>query len=446
MKKPLKPKPMDVLVKKYMDRVGAIVAAGGFEVAPGGIYRHWDKLRHLAPPDGLTNEEWWVGVKFARAPLQKNLPLKDAAGKHFSYCMPDMVIEMLHKIDHKAGGRIELPEEVTNPDTRDRYIFKSLIEEAITSSQLEGASTTRKVAADMLRTKRRPRDKSEQMIFNNFDAINYIRGRKEEKLSPQFVLELHEMLTRDTLDDPRAAGRLQAPGDERVYVADNKTQEILHQPPPAQQLEQRLQDMCDFANDDGGGFIHPIVRAVVLHFWLAYDHPFEDGNGRTARALFYWKMLADGYWLFEYVSISRILKKASAQYGRSYLYTESDENDMTYFIIYQLQVMVRAIEDLEKYLQKKIGELRGVEARLKHYGDFNHRQMALLGHALRHSAAEYTVKSHQTSHGVAYGTAYSDLAELVEKELLIQSRKGRKELIFYPANDINEVIEGIGSA
>jgi len=123
----------------------------------------------------------------------------------------------------------------------------------------------------------------------------------------------------------------------------------------------RLNDTCKFANAKtlNGQFLHPIIKAIVLHFWLAYDHPFEDGNGRTARALFYWSMLSSGYWLFEYVSISTILKTAYAQYAGSYLYTESDENDATYFIVCQLEVMVRAIDKFEKYIATKVHQISG---------------------------------------------------------------------------------------
>ena len=87
---------------------------------------------------------------------------------------------------------------------------------------------------------------------------------------------------------------------------------------------------------------HHHIRAIILHFWLAYGHPFVDGNGRTARALFYWAMLHEGYWLFEFISISNILRKAPAQYGLSFLYSETDDNDLTYFIVAQTKVIRRA--------------------------------------------------------------------------------------------------------
>jgi Fic family protein len=246
-----------------------------------------------------------------------------------------------------------------------------------------------------------------------------------------------------TLQDPTAAGRLQQAGEKRVYVADNATQAILHSPPPAEQLPNRLEKMCLFANgirnsEGEQGFIHPIIRAIVLHFWLAYDHPFLDGNGRTARALFYWSMLSQGYWLFEYVSISRILKNAPAKYGKSYLLTETDDNDMTYFIIYQLEVMLRAIADLDTYLQRKIQQVQAIETQLKHASRFNPRQLALLSHATRHPGAEYTIASHQSSHNVAYATARSDLLELVDDKLLQVHRIGKKKQIFVALENIQE--------
>jgi len=442
MKAPLKPKPLSKLMGEHSKKLPEIFGVG-VSATVKGKYVHWDKLRHLVPPPNLDYEEWWLGIKLARSQLLRATPLTDASGTPFRYAMPDCVLEMLHQIDSKARGNIELPEQVTNRESRDRYIVRSLMEEAITSSQLEGASTTRQVAADMIRTGRKPKDNSEQMIVNNYKAIQSIRDLRGEALTPKKVLELHKILTMKTLEDPTAAGRLQQAGEKRVYVADNATQAILHSPPPAEQLPERLEKMCLFANgtingEGEQGFIHPIIRAIVLHFWLAYDHPFLDGNGRTARALFYWSMLSQGYWLFEYVSISRILKNAPAKYGKSYLLTETDDNDMTYFIIYQLEVMLRAIADLDTYLQRKIQQVQAIETQLKHASRFNPRQLALLSHATRHPGAEYTIASHQTSHDVAYATARSDLLGLVDNKLLQVHRIGKKKQIFVAPENIQE--------
>jgi Fic family protein len=405
--------------------------------APGGKYRHWDNFRHVEQDDGLTAEQRWAAVKLARRQLYRELPLQDVSGRPFQYGLPAIALEMLHRVDRDASGVIGSPEPVISPETQTTYLLKSIIEEAIKSSQLEGASTTRRVAKDMLLAGREPRDRSERMILNNFRAMQYVGHVKLERLTPSRVIELQSMLTEETLDDPSAVGRFRFP-DERIVVED-EFGTVLHVPPPAEQLEERLALLCNFAN--GGGtseFMHPVVRAILVHFWLAYDHPFVDGNGRTARALFYWVMAREGYWLCEYVSISRILKKARAQYARAFLYTETDDNDATYFILYQLGVLTRAIRDLHTYLDRKATEIRAVEDLVRRSAvlraELNPRQLDLLTHALKHTQAEYTVESHRRAHGVAYGTARADLLMLARRGLLEQRKRGRAFVFVAPVD------------
>ena len=134
------------------------ILSGEIGPAPGGKYRHWDILRHLEPPEGLTHEEWWLGVKLARSNSYQNLPFPDERDRPFRYVLHDAALRALHEIDRDASGHIRAPELVTSPRTRDTYLVKSQMEEAITSSQLEGAATTREAAKDMLQQGRKPRD------------------------------------------------------------------------------------------------------------------------------------------------------------------------------------------------------------------------------------------------------------------------------------------------
>jgi len=405
-----------------------------FEVVPSstvdGEYPHWDDLRRREPPEGLSLEEWWLGIKWARASLARSFALTDPAGNPFDYCLTDEALSILHWVDQHGAGEILLSEEVPEPADRSRYLVSSLIEEAITSSQLEGATSTRRVAKEMIRSGRAPRDRSERMILNNYRAMTRIAGFASQPLTPELVYELHRILTERTLDDPASAGRPQQPGEVRVSVLDPEDQ-VVHTPPPAEQLPARMEAMCRFANAESDrGFIHPVVRAILLHLWLAYDHPFEDGNGRTARAVFYWSMLHSGYWMFEYVSISRILHGAPARYARSFLYTETDERDATYFLLHELSVMRRAIDDLLEYLRRKMREMHKTVGLLRQ-STLNHRQVALLTHALRHSDAEYTVRSHSASHRVTPQTARTDLLDLERRGLLSRRQIG-KRFVFSP--------------
>ena len=444
MKLPVPPPDMATLLQQISadrEKLGRLITAG-LSPAPGGRYMHWHKLRFRPAPDGFTPEEWWLAIKVARSTILKFLPLLDTKGRPFRVCMPDPVLEMVQRIDRDASGRIQISEQVTNPATRDRYIVSSLIEEAITSSQLEGAATTHKVAKDMIRTGRKPKDRSERMILNNYRSMMHIRKLKDDLLTPENVLDLHRMLVSDTLEDSSAAGRFRTP-DETIHVWDMRDGTVLHNPPPSEQLEDRMTRMCAFANGEGVDFyLHPVVKAILLHFWLAYDHPFVDGNGRTARALFYWSMLRQGYWLSEYLSISSVVKKAPGQYMRAYLYSESDENDATYFVLFHLRVIQLAIDKLHAYLGRKMIELRQTEGLLRRMPELNHRQIAVLSHALRHPDGQYSIQSHRSSHGVVYQTARSDLLDLVSKGLLVHRRIGRR-YYFFPPEDLSDRVGAV---
>ena len=428
MKVPLTPPPLGSFVNTIDPR--GLQRLLSMEPLQQGRYLHWDELRHRQPPEGLDHQTWWAGVKIARQALSRPLPLVDKQGRPMRFATPDPVLKALHEIDRHAAGEIVMDHPIVSGEDRNRYLINSLIEEAITSSQLEGASTTREVAKDMLRSGRKPRDPSERMILNNYRVMEQIRRLKDQAFTPELILELHRIATENTLDPPDAAGRFRR-ADERISVMDPTHTVILHTPPEADSLPERLERLCAFANQPASAepFVHPVVRAILIHFRLGYDHPFYDGNGRTARALFYWSLARSGYWLMEYVSISRLLRQAPGQYARAYLHTETDDNDTTYFIVHQLEVIQQAIAALHDYLKRKMGEQYRAESLLREApglsDQLNHRQVAVLSHALRHPGHGYTVKSHQRSHRITTQTARTDLQKLAELGLLDQRQRGR---------------------
>ena len=402
-------------------------------------YLHWDELRRRKPPNGLPLLVWWALLRLPRSVMLKPIALPDSDGAPHWIGMPDIVHQHLVQVDRQAGGRIAAAGDVSLEANRDRYVYSSLMEEAISSSLIEGAATTRRVAKDMLRAGRAPRTNGERMVLKNFRGMEYVRANRSEAITPERIFELHRILTLDTLEDATSAGRFRRT-DEPITVQDMYG-EVLHTPPPAEQLSARMEALCAFAAGESPDFfIHPAVRAILLHYWLAYDHPFVDGNGRTARALFYWSMLAHGYWMMEFVAISRVIHAAPAKYGRSFLFTQTDGNDTTYFVIQQLEFLVQALEELESYLVRKVGESRRVERSLHGSREFNPRQIALLSHALRHPEAEYTVQSHRGSHGIVYETARVDLLGLVKHGLLEQGKRGRA-MVFRPAPELERKLE-----
>lgn len=400
-----------------------------------GRYLHWDELRFRKPPEGLTHQDWWLGLKMRRRAARRTIPLNDAKGNPFHFSVPDLATDLLHQIDRGGGTFVEIPEQINNAGQRDRYVVRSLMEEAITSSQLEGAATTREVAKKMLAEGRKPRDRSERMIVNNYMTMRRIMELKDKTLTPGMVLQIHRAISVGALDIADGAGRFRR-SDENIRVFDDMEGKVFHTPPPADELSRRMKAMCDFANGKTPDFfVHPVIRGIILHFWLAYDHPFVDGNGRTARALFYWQMLHSGYWLFEYISISQFLRKAPVQYGTAFLHTETDENDLTYFIIHQAETIRRALKELHDYVARKSSETRACLAALQKHPELNHRQQALIAHAVRHPGFAYNIAGHGTRHAITYATARADLLKLAGQKFL-EHRKIGRAFVFVAPKDL----------
>ena len=410
-----------------------------------GRYLHWDKMRHLKPPKNYTHEEWWAATKMSRALSNIKLNFKCKNKNKFVFNLTPEIQENLHWLDKNAAGTITASIPITNPNMRKAYIIKSLVREAISSSQLEGATTTRRVARDMIWEDRDPKDKSEQMIINNYHAMQFILGYKTEDLTSGIILELHKTLTEKTLENDCKAGAFRTKNDKDIHVVDRTSINILHTPPDSEGLEIRIDNLCDFANKAQTLFIHPVVKAIILHFILAYEHPFIDGNGRTARALFYWAMIKNGYWMAEFISISEIIKRAPVKYGKAFLETETDGNDLTYFILHQLDIIKKAIKDLQNYLEEKLEGIQTDSALLsgvKNDGKkLNFRQTQIISHALRHPNFSYSINTFRNSYGIAYDTARKDLVELSDKFKFLKKLKNGKAFLFVSPPDLEERIE-----
>ena len=386
-------------------------------------YLYWDKVKHLAPKD-MTAEHLWQAVK-----LQRKTELQRVKfGKYtFSFNVTTIMQSLLHDFDLNMGGSLSADGIIPNND-KQIYLVSSIMEEAIASGQMEGASTTRKVAKDMLRKKLSPMNKSQQMILNNYHTIQQLNEQKDKVLTMDVLLEIHQNISEHTLDNPADEGRLRNTDD--IYVMDAINGEIAHTPPSYTEIDSILQDVFTFANEDNPKrFIHPIVKGIILHFMIAWIHPFVDGNGRTARSLVYWYLLKKGYWLTEYLSISRIIYKNKKRYERMFLYTEADDKDMTYFILYNLQVMKKAYEDLKLYLARKQEERKSILM----YNDIdgiNARQMGIL-RLLDEAPSSILLPQEVASRfGVSERTARNDLQTLTDMGKLKKVAINKKQTGF----------------
>lgn len=408
-------------------------------------YRPWEYYFRVEPVrEGLSREEWWCAVRTARAATARPTPFTMKDGTRLTFNLPDRFLRLNEDITAQARGQVELPGEVATQGTRDRYLINSLYEEAITSSQMEGASTTRRDAKKMLREKKSPRTRSERMILNNFLALEYVRDHVTDELTPEFICEVHRIVTDGTLDNPSDAGRLQQEGEGRVRICGSENEDqVLHVPPPASELPERMKRLCAFVNGEGecaSQYVPPLVRALIVHFMMGYDHYFVDGNGRAARVIAHWVMLREGFFLMDFVPVSRLLHKAHAQYARSFLEVEQDEGDLTYFLIWHAQIILRGIRELHEYLATKSRQMEQMKGLLR-LTDLNNRQIGVIEEALRDPSITVTAAAHADKYRVAAQTAHTDLRGLEEAGYVRRVKRGRS-FEWYPVPDLNRRVQG----
>ena len=400
-------------------------------------YEYWDKVKYKNIPESCTSaQELWTRVKASR--ITTTVYTWDSYDVTFG--LTNRMQRMCHEFDMNFGGSWG-NSAVLSHENREQYLISSLMEEAIFSSQMEGAATTRKVAKEMLRKKMAPKDKSQQMIVNNYQTTRFIVENKNTPLTPELVFHIHHLMTEKTLENPEDAGRLRRNND--VVVEDGITHEVVHMPPSYEELPAFIEELCHYFNEtDAKVFVHPIIRGIIIHFMVAYMHPFVDGNGRTARALFYWYMLKQGYWLMKYMSVSRVIASSKKSYEKAYQYVESDGMDVGYFIIYNLKVLEKAFKQLQAYLKKKQEEKTLANTFLQ-LGNINERQAQIIRMYIDNPNEVLTVKDVQTKFMVTATTAKSDITGLMQRGMLSEISFNKVKKGYIKGENFDESIKQI---
>ncbi len=386
-----------------------------------GRYLHWDEIhrRKKYPVDPLI---LWALMKFFRRKDARIIPFADTT---FRYVLDDSCWEELHILDKIAAGNLSRVLDSVGPD-RDQYVVNATMEEAIASARLGGAEIPRRVAKEMLREQRKPRTPDERAVLNCYRSMKEIRTMTGSDLTPDLILRLHAMITAGTLEDPDDEVRFRENDDSR---ATDSSGTVLFTPPSYKEVPRLIEELCLFVNREQEVFIHPVVKGIILHFLFTWIHPFHNGNGRCARALFYWYVAKLDYWLFEYMAISRAIRDTRGQYQKACLYTRSDENDLTYFIRYNLGIFSNAIREMENYIREKQEEQREVLDLIKGREDLTVRQADILRQFMKRPEKPFRSREIMEIYKIANATARSDLFHLADLGFIRKEKSGR-ELVF----------------
>lgn len=374
-------------------------------------YLYWDKFKYKKLDNfGITNDIGWALVHKHRRLSARQTPIHGEEGEGFHFNHLKRFEKILHTFDKAFLNRPIDSSAQT----------ESWMSEAISSAMIEGAHTTRDRALELLQLHKTPSDYAERMIVNNYKMANILENLPLDfQVDLKTLLDWQTQLTHQTLDKA-GQGRLRDDADQ-IVIAPNVPEIVTFIPPKKAFLEKELTRLIDFINQENED-MHPLIQAICIHFWFAYLHPFVDGNGRTARALFYWFLMKSGYPNITSLPLSPIILKSLKQYSKAFIYSEQDDHDLTYFIDFNMGLIDEALTQFKLAKDSKKTDRESFDENL------NLRQNIVLNILRNHELSDVNVSFVKQKFGVSKLTAINDLKELLEKGLLESRRAGKNVL------------------
>ena len=361
-------------------------------------------------PLSLPITSFWPELAAARRQLSIELPLNDKDGDPFWFVINKSIeaqcdaVAAFARRDHLLTGAVF-----------ETMADEAVLDEAVYSSMIEGAFTSRKEASLFIHGNKEPKNKSEQMVRNNYDALTYVLEHLEEPVTEDIIIQIARIVTRSAAEVPVNGYR-----ESQVYVS--RQNGPVYTPPEASAVPGLMKQLIVFIQTSP---LHPVLKACIAHFYLVYVHPFGDGNGRTARALSFMMLIQSGYDFFRYFSISDIVVQERGKYYRSMRCVEEADGDMTYFIDFYSSMLTRSVEKMEKHLLLHVVADQKIE-KLEKSGTLNERQLKGAKWLLKSGQEQVTVEAWKKKFKTAAETARRDLLTLCDCGLLSRSMEGKK--------------------
>lgn len=370
-----------------------------------------DEVRYRLPLS-LPLEDLWPLLQKERMKRGSSLPLLTMEGQPFWYVLNPSIIQQVDQISAAARRGI-----LSQPLVLQKLQEDAVVEEAVYSSMIEGAFTTVSEAASLLKGNRKPRNKSEQMVKNNYEALRYVLEHLEEDITRDTLVNIASILTRDAAENQVTGYRT-----KQVVVAGRE--EVVFTPPMANKVAGMMDALLDFIRK---AQLHPVLKACVAHFYFVYVHPFEDGNGRTARALSLMILLQAGFDIFRAFPISALAAKERGKYYKAIKNVEDNDGDLTYFIDVYSGMLSRALAQVEERVRKNLLVSQWRDT-LEQSGRLNQRQLDGAMWLMQNDQPSITVEAWRKKHGIVTETARLDLLLFSELGLLTRRQDGRKAI------------------
>jgi Fic family protein len=329
------------------------------------------------------------------------------------------MLALISEIERSRGflASLKLPKKFL-----DRLASEQEKKEAYYSSHIEGAVTSLEEALLYLNKPSRKDygDESLQMIINNRDALGYIRLQSSKPFSSEMICELHKILVRNTHKNrPITVGAYRK---GPIYVVNGQGQ-VVYEGPAASAVEAMMHSYVEWLNSTAE--MHPLLKAALAHLYFVHVHPFDDGNGRSARALSNLYLMKQDYQFINFLSPSDYFDHHRSEYYRAIQNAEAHGSDATFFILYYLKALAEQLRNVQVEIQKeeKVQDIRDLLSS-KVQAKLDKKQVKALQWMLENPEAMTTRKYCKLS-GCSDETARKDFNRLLETGLIEKVGDGR---------------------
>lgn len=269
-------------------------------------------------------------VSVLKSSYYKTLSINDFSGSNLVY------------LNSCTGINLDAVKLLYTPQ-QSAYGAKALEEEIVATSAIESIDFSRDSVRNIMKGLA-PKDEEENRIFGLKQGFEFISD-KRNKITEENIYKLYMMTIGNFLD---TEDKLK-PGNyyrhDTVYIMSHKVE---HSGIDYKKLPKYMQSFVEFANVDDK--INDLLKATILHFYIAYLHPYFDGNGRMARLIHMWFLIQKGYESTLFVPFSSYIEKSRKKYYDSYTLIEENYKlsgviDITPFLLYFIQNVYEKMTD-----------------------------------------------------------------------------------------------------
>ena len=265
-----------------------------------------------------------VLIDLFKSSTYKRVPLWDFAGNNAAY------MENVAQVRMSAVKLLLTPQH-----TSESFGLKAMEDEIAATFTIESIDFSRDSVRKILQGLA-PADEQENRIYGMKKGLEFI-ANPANVISEENIFALYNMTVGEFLEDENKLEFGNFYRHDAVYIVGQKVE---HTGLPHQKLAEYMKQLVEFAREDSP--INDLLKAAVIHFYLAYLHPYFDGNGRMARLIHLWVLRQQGYSSALFVPFSSYIERSRKQYYAAYTLVEENAKisgvlDITPFLVYFIE-------------------------------------------------------------------------------------------------------------